>query len=380
MQDDIFGKHVLKSHSFDDNSANSESNNKIIQTILNHLFKAPRGPVHLNFHLNEPLYGSVDIATDEFKAEQIPMNESRALKVNNELLESLSGKKILVLCGQDAKVEGLNLALSEFNQSTNVVVLNENTSGLYDSYFINCIDRTLNAIDFNDAQDFIPDVLITIGDAVISKRIKAFFIKNAPKTHIAINHSDIGLDLFLRLDVHLKINPAHFFESINKKNIQTNNINFESKWKSIDLVARDRIDEFYNVENSNTDIQVFHLINQYIENKTVIHMANSSVVRYMQLFDPIKTVQYFANRGTSGIDGSMSTAVGSAISKPGQNHLFITGDISFIYDSNAMWVSPFPSNIKIIIIDNSGGGIFRIIDGPRTSDQLENYFEAHHKE
>ena len=133
MQDDIFGKHVLKSHSFDDNSTNSESNNEIIQTILNHLFKAPRGPVHLNFHLNEPLYGIVDIAIDEFKAEQIPMNESSELKVNNELLGSLSGKKILVLCGQDAKVEGLNRALSEFNQSTNVVVLNENTSGLYDS-------------------------------------------------------------------------------------------------------------------------------------------------------------------------------------------------------------------------------------------------------
>ena len=379
MQDDIFGKHVLKSHSFDDNSANNESNNEIIQNILNHLFKAPRGPIHLNFHLNEPLYGSEDIATGEFKTAQIRINESRALKVNNELLESLNGKKILVLCGQDANVEGLNRALSEFNQSTNVVILNENTSGLYDSNFINCIDRTLNAIDFDYAQDFIPDILITIGDAVISKRIKAFFIKNAPKTHIAINHSDIGIDMFLRLDVHLKINPAHFFESINKKNIQTNNINFESKWKSIDFAAKDRIEEFYTIENSNTDIQVFHLINQYIENKTVIHMANSSVVRYMQLFDPIKTVQYFANRGTSGIDGSMSTAVGSAISQPSQIHLFISGDISFIYDSNAMWVTPFPSNLKIILIDNSGGGIFRIIDGPRTSDQLENYFEAHHK-
>mgnify|MGYP001168957424 CR=1 FL=1 len=174
----------------------------------------------MNFHLNEPLYGTADIATDEFKAEQIPMNESSELKVNNELLESLSGKKILVLCGQDAKVEGLNRALSEFNQSTNVVVLNENTSGLYDSHFINCIDRTLNSIDFDDAKDFIPDVLITIGDAVISKRIKAFFIKNAPQTHIAINHSDIGVDLFLRLDVHLKINPAHFFESINNFNFK----------------------------------------------------------------------------------------------------------------------------------------------------------------
>ena len=379
MQDDIFGKHVMKSHSFDDNSANSESNNEIIQTMLKHLFDSVKGPVHLNFHLNEPLYGIVDLSIDEFKAEQMLINETRELKVNNELLESLNGKKILVLCGQDANVEGLNRALSEFNQSTNVVVLNENTSGLYDAHFINCIDRTLNAIDFSNGQDFIPDVLITIGDAVISKRIKAFFIKNAPKTHIAINHSDIGIDLFLRLDVHLKVNPAHFFEAINLQNTKTNSINFESKWKSIDLVAKDRLEEFYNIENSNTDIQVFHLINQYIENKTIIHMANSSVVRYMQLFDPIKTVRYFANRGTSGIDGSMSTAVGSAISKPRQNHVFITGDISFIYDSNAMWVSPFPSNLKIIVIDNSGGGIFRIIDGPRTSDQLENYFEAHHK-
>ena len=108
-------------------------------------------------------------------------------------------------------------------------------------------------------------------------------------------------------------------------------------------------------------------------------MANSSVVRYMQLFDPIKSIEYHANRGTSGIDGSMSTAVGSAVASPEKNHLFVTGDISFIYDSNALWISPFPKNLKIIVIDNRGSGIFRIIDGPKTSTQLETFFEAEHK-
>ena len=94
----------------------------------------------------------------------------------------------------------------------------------------------------------------------------------------------------------------------------------------------------------------------------------------MQLFDPIKSIEYYANRGTSGIDGSMSTAVGSAIALPHKQHIFISGDVSFIYDSNAMWVRPFPKNLKIVVINNYGGSIFRIIDGAKTSRQLETYF------
>jgi 2-succinyl-5-enolpyruvyl-6-hydroxy-3-cyclohexene-1-carboxylate synthase len=105
-------------------------------------------------------------------------------------------------------------------------------------------------------------------------------------------------------------------------------------------------------------------------------MANSSVVRYCQLFDPIKNIRYESNRGTSGIDGSTSTAVGAAIANPNQQHFLITGDISFLYDSNALWMAEYPRNLKIIVINNEGGGIFKIIPGPATSKQGSKYFEA----
>jgi 2-succinyl-5-enolpyruvyl-6-hydroxy-3-cyclohexene-1-carboxylate synthase len=107
-------------------------------------------------------------------------------------------------------------------------------------------------------------------------------------------------------------------------------------------------------------------------------MANSSVVRYCQLFDPIKGVDYRGNRGTSGIDGSTSTAAGSSVSNPNKLHVLITGDVSFFYDSNALWNKYLGGNFCIVLINNSGGGIFRIIPGPSTSAQRDTYFEASH--
>jgi 2-succinyl-5-enolpyruvyl-6-hydroxy-3-cyclohexene-1-carboxylate synthase len=108
-------------------------------------------------------------------------------------------------------------------------------------------------------------------------------------------------------------------------------------------------------------------------------MANSSVVRYCQLFDPIPTIEYFGNRGTSGIDGSTSTAVGASVANPDKIHVVITGDVSFFYDSNALWNKYLRKNLRIILINNAGGGIFRIIPGPSTSPQRDDYFEATHK-
>jgi 2-succinyl-5-enolpyruvyl-6-hydroxy-3-cyclohexene-1-carboxylate synthase len=109
-------------------------------------------------------------------------------------------------------------------------------------------------------------------------------------------------------------------------------------------------------------------------------MANSSIVRYCQLFDPIETVRYESNRGTSGIDGSTSTAIGAAIANPTKMHYFISGETSFIYDSNALWIRPFPKNLKIIVVNNSGGGIFKLIPGPAGSKQGPRYFEAKHSQ
>ena len=120
-----------------------------------------------------------------------------------------------------------------------------------------------------------------------------------------------------------------------------------------------------------SDLKVFDFIIDTLPEGINLQMSNSSVVRYCQLFEPIGSVDYYANRGVSGIDGSTSTAVGMAVANPQKLVVLITGDISFFYDSNALWNSYLPPNLRICLINNNGGGIFNIIEGPKNSEQNE---------
>ncbi|MFM7388543.1 MAG: thiamine pyrophosphate-dependent enzyme, partial [Bacteroidota bacterium] len=110
---------------------------------------------------------------------------------------------------------------------------------------------------------------------------------------------------------------------------------------------------------------------------SVVHLGNSSVIRYAQLFNPIKGCTYLSNRGTSGIDGCISTAMGYA-SKDTRLNVLLIGDVSYLYDVNALQLKELSPNLKIILINNQGGGIFNIIEGSKDAPEREKYFEAKH--
>ncbi len=126
-----------------------------------------------------------------------------------------------------------------------------------------------------------------------------------------------------------------------------------------------------------SDLLVFNTILKSIPSASNVQLSNSSIIRYTQLFDLDPSFKIFCNRGTSGIDGSTSTAIGAAFTRKEQTTL-ITGDISFFYDSNALWNKYLPANFRILLINNGGGGIFRFIPGPKASDALD-YFETRHE-
>ena len=96
-----------------------------------------------------------------------------------------------------------------------------------------------------------------------------------------------------------------------------------------------------------------------------------------QLFPHLKNINYYSNRGVSGIDGSSSTAIGAATASSKET-ILITGDLSFIYDQNAMWNNDLPKNLKIFVINNQGGGIFNIIPGPKSTPHAKKHFETSH--
>jgi 2-succinyl-5-enolpyruvyl-6-hydroxy-3-cyclohexene-1-carboxylate synthase len=112
---------------------------------------------------------------------------------------------------------------------------------------------------------------------------------------------------------------------------------------------------------------------------TALHLANSMAVRYANILGlpEGRQTDVFANRGTSGIDGCNSTAVGAALAQPARPVVLLTGDVAFFYDRNAFWHNYATPNLRVVLFNNHGGGIFRLIDGPRQQPELDEFFETH---
>ena len=379
VQRDVFKNHILGSLELDEDlfqQKSIESHQKELAAILQITHSNWKGPVHLNVGLNEPLYQTIEKTIDyHFRLPEHVFPTRMEKAEMDDIISQFNQHKTLVLCGQMESNPKLQQELMKFASFPNVVVLVENTSNIQHERFIHCIDRTLNGFDQNDVS-FEPEILVTIGGAVVSKRIKAYLRKAKIQKHYKLGADFPEMDTYRCLSRSIPLSADDFFTQVNENELQANKHNFNGKWKRIDILAKDRALDFVSEFNDLTDLQVFQTIQNLIPEDVVLHLANSSVVRYAQLFDPIPGVRYESNRGTSGIDGSTSTALGAAITNQNKQHVLISGDISFLYDSNALWYEPFPHNFKMIVIQNYGGGIFKIIPGPADSKQRERYFEA----
>jgi 2-succinyl-5-enolpyruvyl-6-hydroxy-3-cyclohexene-1-carboxylate synthase len=373
VQANVFENHCHAYLAFDEENFTYNTSQSIqISSFLARLFQPWKGPIHLNIGLNEPLYGLAPVR--KFEIQAIPQTIEQAVLPD---FSQIAGKKIMVLVGQMEPNPNLEIWLAQLAAKSNIVVLVENTSNLQNERFNHCIDRSLNGFEATDTA-YQPEVLISLGGAIVSKRIKAFLRQIDLEIHWRISYDFPQMNTFETLTAHLALDPSYFIQRLLAQNLQLQNTNFCGKWKALDYLAKDRQACFQTPSDHLLDYDIFAAVQDYLKGPIVLHLANSSVVRYAQLFDPITDVAYYSNRGTSGIDGSVSTAVGAALASPEKKHLLICGDTSFIYDSNALWTTPFPQNLKIIIIQNHGGGIFQIIPGPANSPLRAQYFEATH--
>lgn len=380
-QKNIFEPNVWHSlHLFEsDDQATHQANVRLInETFL----EARKGPVHLNVSFKEPLYGTKEYLAPFRKIEKL--EPSRSLDNDQKFYFQKKWndhKKILILVGLYPFDPRLNRVLSELAEDPSCAVVVENTSNLYHPKFSHCIDRLITTFTPEEKEALMPDLIITMGGAVISKKIKTMFRNADIKEHWHIEPADKKeiKDTFQKLTHIIHHYPADFFNDLLPGMVIDRDERFGLHWKQRDYQVQAKHEEFL-IQAPFSDLKVFSFIQDVLPEGSQLQMGNSSVVRYCQLFDPIQTIRYHANRGTSGIDGSTSTAVGAAWVKNEVWCTLITGDVAFLYDSNALWNQYLPSNLRIFLINNGGGGIFRIIDGPNTSEHLEKSFEAHHNQ
>jgi 2-succinyl-5-enolpyruvyl-6-hydroxy-3-cyclohexene-1-carboxylate synthase len=144
----------------------------------------------------------------------------------------------------------------------------------------------------------------------------------------------------------------------------------------LELEAQNTIDKY--VKNGvYSEFHALQLVLNQLPSGSKLHSANSLSTRYVNLLQAFlpNDINSFCNRGTSGIDGSNSAAMGHALVDENLQVL-VTGDLAFFYDRNGFWHSYSKHNLRIILLNNHGGGIFRVIDGPAIQPELDGYFDS----
>ncbi|MCK0159399.1 2-succinyl-5-enolpyruvyl-6-hydroxy-3-cyclohexene-1-carboxylic-acid synthase [Allomuricauda sp. F6463D] len=336
-------------------------------------------PVHINIRFEEPLYDrvtepSVKIQDVEASVKTNVVEEN--WEVLAEIWKNSPRKMVLVGVNQPNAIE--SEVLNYLAHDPNTVLFTETTSNLHHPNFFESIDSIIAPIEKSGKKDELfralqPDLLVTFGGLIVSKKIKSFLREYSPKNHWHVDVKNAN-DTFYCLTKHIKINPNTFFKKIISD--VKGNSNYKVFWENKkDVYEKKR--ETYLKEIPFTDFTAFHHIVKGIPDNYQVHLANSSTVRYAQLFPMKASLKVFCNRGTSGIDGSTSTAVGSSMHST-EPTLLLTGDLSFFYDSNALWNKYIRPDFRIVIVNNSGGGIFRILPGKEETEEFETFFETSH--
>jgi 2-succinyl-5-enolpyruvyl-6-hydroxy-3-cyclohexene-1-carboxylate synthase len=337
------------------------------------LTQEPIGPIHINVPFSEPLYSSVE-KKDELPFPKFNFNIKPNYFFNkSELPTNIFGKskKCLLLIGQRNFNELENKIIHEFSIKNNIPILVETTSNLLNYQNAISIDSFLESLSNREREEFQPDILITYKTNIVSKKIKVWLKENLKKQHIHIGQEHQNLDTYNSHSIQINSNSNLFFEEAKCESSPEYFNTFNAKVKSVKLIS-------LNFNSNFSDFKVFELIANSLPQKSKIVFGNSASIRYAQLFEEFYKMESFCNRGTSGIEGTLSTAVGAAYSNPTENVFCILGDTSFFYDSNALLNQQLPKNLKIIVINNNGGGIFRIIEGPSKVTSFEKYIETEH--
>ncbi len=373
-QKDLFQQHSYGDFELleDEKEGADEHNFEIIKKALELCFEK-QGPVHINIPLSEPLYELVS------ELPMLPPVEKTIQKKNFEISSTVisdwnTSKKILILVGTRPYSEELQMQLSQLVKNHSAVVLTEMNSNLDNEKFFAHIDRYVFNFSESDFQNFAPDLLITVGQNVVSKKVKQFLRQAKPTKHWHIDPV-WQPDTYFSLTQKIEMTAEVFFSKL-LNHIKLEPQSYYNLWD----VLRDKKDlkhQEYVVKTGFSDFYLFNRLSQNIPENYNIHFSNSTAIRYAQLFD-FQKYHSFCNRGTSGIDGSTSTAMGSAMADKNPT-ILITGELSFFYDINGLWNQYIPPYTRIVVFNNGGGDIFKFIPGPsKASNALDEFIATKH--
>lgn len=346
-----------------------------INECLNLAVSGNPAPVHINIPMEEPLHNLVQEDLPEVKDIELVEIQASLTEIELTKLVDLFNRpqKIMILAGQLNPHPEFKNILSRLVDQTGAVVVCEHLSNLSDPRFFPEIDLLMTGIQDDQMESYQPDLLISFGGQFVSKSLKQFLRKHKPLEHWHLSLSNEHFDTYQSLTKVINMEALDFLEALSEYGQQIDQ-DYLQLWKNKQAKVNQLRNEFTSGIKF-CDLKAFDIIGKHIPEGSVIHLGNSSPVRYALIHPSVKNANYYSNRGTAGIDGCLSTAVGFACMSD-QLNTIILGDLSFFYDSNALWNKYIGPNLRIIVIHNGGGNIFGMIKGPADSPAFREHFFA----
>jgi 2-succinyl-5-enolpyruvyl-6-hydroxy-3-cyclohexene-1-carboxylate synthase len=388
-QSGLYGRHVKRSYQLPqeyEHPDNGWAINRIMNEAINLARQEPCGPVHVNAPFREPLY---PLQTDTFSYSDVVrvIEDSKALSelesTQKEEIKNAwqSFHNVLIVAGQLEVDDGLIASLTKFLNTHNVPVVADVISNLHPiEKLVSHADLFLGQCGEEVSKTLRPDLLITFGQSTISKNLKLFLRKYSPVQHWHIQVAGDVADTFQHVTKIIRCTPEKFFDFLSSVNSsgsfenQKQN-NYHKLWEIEERRLLRSLDE-HLISKELGELEFVNEIIQNLPPGSNLHLANSMSVRYANFIGlkaAHQNVSVFSNRGTSGIDGCTSTAVGHALTSHELNVL-ITGDQAFFYDRNAFWHNYAVPNLRVALLNNHGGIIFKMIDGPGETPEAAEYF------
>ena len=377
FQEEVYGKHVKKSFRFPDTFAHTDQvrhahriSNEAI--LLSRQF--PAGPVHLNIPLREPFYPEEGEIFNFPKHPPVVTLESSTVRLSDASLKKLKTelanfKRILLVPGQQETNPALLAVIEHLAQNQQAVVVADSLSNLQGKGTITLHDHWLGREELQEA--LAPDLVISFGKSIISKSLKLFLRKQEIQ-HWHIQPDAQAKDTYARLTRILGSEPLAFLTWLATQ-LPSLESDYAQRWQLLEEQVADILPKALKEVEFGEYPAVKQVLDALPANGQ-LHVANSMAIRYVNFLGR-RTQEICCNRGTSGIDGSNSTAVGASLVSQ-EPVTLLTGDMAFFYDRNAFWHNyPIP-NLRVIVLNSHAGGIFRLIDGPARQPELVEFFET----
>ena len=349
-----------------------------------HLATCRQGaPVHINVPISEPLF--------EFSTEQLPQlsrfNNIKRAAINDASMDMPDAfhdaTRPMIVIGQLAHGTISHETIRSLSEK--YVVMSEPLSN--PSYMTIHFDEAIRYIvsdnsSINDDEDdktaYYPDYVIYVGDTLVSKPARRF-LRNAkaPSCLITPDAADIHDPLMTLTDIvecdSDSINAL--LASLCDAPDTDERCRFHDRWQSFLDACAAHADAYAPEYSQMATVKYFEEQLADLDIDICVHYANSSAVRLACIY-----AQHYVwcNRGVNGIEGSLSTAAGFSLATHDMT-VCVIGDLSFFYDQNALWNSNLRGNLRIILLNNRGGGIFRQLPGLSDSPAADDLVMASHE-